>query len=371
MNDTPQNSDTEYSKLTEQFGAEQIHQGHLDDLPTYPPTHRGLYFAHRDLDEFIDSPDSIVTGFGPSGPLHLGHAIPLYMAKRYQDEFGVDVYIPLSDDEKRMTRDLTFDEIGGYLKENIRDVLAVGFDLDKTHLIVDSLHADAIYPLAVELSTHLTTATVEGVYGKRSNVGEMFYPSVQTAHILLPQFIEAPQQTLVPVAGDQDPHIRVCRDIAGKLEGVNKPSAILSRTLPALSGDEEMSSSQDVPNITLGHDPDSILALLNKHAHSGGRKSKQEHRQKGGVPEEDIPFQYLRFLFESDDDELVSLREKYESGELLSGELKQYAAEQIERFLREHQRRKQQVTKEDVRASLLSSNQIQEARAYAQVDYEL
>ncbi|ELZ21760.1 tryptophanyl-tRNA synthetase, partial [Haloterrigena salina JCM 13891] len=59
-----------------------------------------------------------------------------------------------------------------------------------------------------------------------------------------------------------------------------------------------------------------------------------------GDPTVDVPFQYLRFFFESDDERLKRIAADYRSGDLLSGELKDLAIERITEFLADHQRRR-------------------------------
>ncbi|WP_435320171.1 tryptophan--tRNA ligase [Haloarchaeobius sp. TZWSO28] len=336
----------DYDRLLEQFGADRLTPEQVARFPDHPMLRRGIYYAGRDVDPYLDAaendePHSIVTGIGPSGPMHLGHVLVFYLAKRLQEATGAHVYIPLSDDEKYYSKDLTYPEIGEYTRQNLRDLLAVGFDPDLTTIVVDTADADVVYPLASAFAKHLTQATVDATYGDPENVGLSFYPAVQTAHLLLPQLVHGAHPTLVPVAVDQDPHVRVCRDVAAKQRfPVRKPGALLGKFLPDLSGPGKMSSSADVPSITLDDDPGTVRDTVLTHAFSGGRSSLDEHREHGGDPAVDVSFQLLRFFFEPDDDEVERLAREYRAGELLSGELKERAAERISEFLTAHQDRK-------------------------------
>jgi len=336
----------DYEKLIDRFGADRLTDDQLARFPEHPLLRRRTFYAGRDIDEYLeaaeaDAPHAIVTGRGPSGPMHLGHVLPLYLAKRLQQETGATVYIPLSDDEKFLAKAQSFAEIGQHTRENLRDVLAVGFDPDRTRLIIDTVDADVIYPLAVRLATHLTPATVEAVYGEQDTVGLQFYPAVQATHLLLPQLVGGRQPTLVPIAVDQDPHVRVCRDIAAKETlPVEKPGALLGRFLPSLEGPGKMSSSADAPSIDLTAAPETVAETIRTHAYTGGRATLEEHREKGGDPSVDVPFQYLRFFFEPDDGELERIAADYRSGDLLSGELKEIAIDRITTFLAAHQRRR-------------------------------
>ena len=47
------------------------------------------------------------------------------------------------------------------------------------------------------------------------------------------------------------------------------------------------------------------------------------HRKIGGDTDVDVSFQYLKMFFEPDDAKLESIRVKYSSGDMLTGELKE------------------------------------------------
>ncbi|SFC29859.1 tryptophanyl-tRNA synthetase [Halobiforma haloterrestris] len=339
----------DYEKLLERFGAEPLTTDQVDRFPDRPAIRRGFFYAGRDVDRYLEAaesgdPHAIVTGRGPSGSMHLGHVLPLYLAKHLQRETGATVYVPLSDDEKFLAKEGSLESIGEHTRDNLRDILAVGFDPERTRIVVDTVDADLIYPLAVRLADYLTPATVDAVYGQQGTVGLQFYPAVQAAHLLLPQLVAGRQPTLVPVAIDQDPHVRVCRDVAARESlPVEKPGALLGRFLPSLEGPGKMSTSGNAPSIGLADDPETVAATIRDHAYTGGRATLEEHREKGGDPSVDVPFQYLRYCFEPDDDDLERIAERYRAGDLLSGELKEIAIDRITDFLAAHQRRREEL----------------------------
>ena len=359
----------DYEKLLEQFGADPLTDEQIHRLPDHPSVRRRIFYAGRDVDRYLaaaeaDEDHAIVTGIGPSGPLHLGHVLPLYLAKRFQEATGATVYLPFSDDEKYLAKDQSFESIGDHTRENLRDVLAVGFDPDRTRIVIDTADADVIYPIAVRLAKGLTPATIDAVYGEGPNVGLSFYPAVQATHLLLPQLVAGRQPTLIPIAIDQDPHVRVCRDLAGKEElPVEKPGALLGRFLPSLDGPGKMSSSEragespgdsagksasdsaggTAPSIELGDDREMVARKIRDYAYTGGAETVEAHRERGGDPAVDVPFQYLRFGFEPDDETLDRIAADYRSGDLLSGELKEIAIERIAEFLDAHQHRRSEL----------------------------
>lgn len=223
--------DIDYDGLLDEFGADALTDDQIATFPdpVHPLVRRTVFYAERDVDDFFAAanagePHSIVTGRGPSRPMHIGHIFPVYFAKHLQDQTGAVVYIPFSDDEKYFLKDESLEEINGHTRENLLDLFAVGFDPERTRIIVGTAGADMVYPLATAFAKEVTQSTIEATYGEPENIGLSFYPAVQATHLLLPQLVEGGRPTLVPIAVDQDPHVRVCRDIAAKQRyDVGKP----------------------------------------------------------------------------------------------------------------------------------------------------
>lgn len=367
--------DVDYDRLLEEFGADALTPEQRANFPApgHPLVRRDVFYAGRDVDQFLDAanggePHSVVTGRGPSGPMHIGHVLPFYFAKYLQDQTGALVYVPISDDEKYLLGRASLEEIGDHTRENLRDVLAVGFDPERTRIVVDTADADVVYPLATAFAREVTQSTVDATYGPPENVGLSFYPAVQTAHLLLPQLVEGRHPTLVPIAVDQDPHVRVCRDVAAKQRyDVDKPGALLSKFLPSLEGPGKMSSSDDAPGILLSDDRQTVLEKIRTHAYSGGRTSLAEHRERGGDPEVDVAYRYLYYFFEESDERVERLAREYREGSLLSGELKELAAGKIADFLEAHQERRRELgpLEEALEPYRLTEAERQEARRRA------
>jgi tryptophanyl-tRNA synthetase len=177
------------------------------------------------------------------------------------------------------------------------------------------------------------------------NIGWIFYPAVQVAHILLPQVLFGKMETVVPVAIDQDPYLRIARDLAPKY-GFLKPKTILSKFFPSLEDPFGKMSSSGEKLISLDDDFETIKRKIKKYAFSGGRPTIEEHKKYGGNPDIDVSFLYLYYFFEEDDKKIEELREKYKKGELLTKDLKNYAAEKIWEFLKEFQEKKEVIKEE-------------------------
>ncbi len=344
--------EVDYEKLLREFGLEKLDDKVLKKLPK--PLHiyieRGLFYAHRDLGKALETYKetgklSIVTGRGPSGRMHIGHLIPFEMAKWFQETLGVNVYICISDDEKFCVhRELSLEEVEKYAMENILDILALGFKPGKTFVLRDFEFTD-IYKYACRVSRHITFSMVRAIFGlkEESNIGWIFYPAIQCAHLLIPQFLSEPHPVIVPIGIDQDPFIRLCRDVAPKLKLV-KPSAILSKFLPGLLNPRgKMSTTGSEVCIWLTDTYKEIRKKLFKYAFTGGQPTVEEQRAKGGNPDICVVYMWLEKVFERDSKKIAERKRKCMSGELLCGECKEDLAKYIASFLEEHRRRREKI----------------------------
>ena len=164
----------------------------------------------------------------------------------------------------------------------------------------------------------------------------IFYTSLQSA----PCFIED-MPVLIPFGVDQDPHFRITRDIAPKINKP-KPALIHNIMIPALGGPKgKMSASNENETIYTTDSPEAVKKKINKYAFSGGQPNVEEHRKKGGNPDIDVSYQYLRIFFEQDDKKLEQIHDDYKSGKMLTGELKQILIEKINKFLASHQEKRE------------------------------
>lgn len=61
----------------------------------------------------------------------------------------------------------------------------------------------------------------------------------------------------------------------------------------------------------------------------------------------DIPFQYLGYFLE-DEEELMRIKKEYESGRMLTGEVKKILIQELQKLIGEFQERRKNVTQEVV-----------------------
>ncbi len=347
----------DYDKLIKEFGVSKIDDDLLKRLEKHTGElhhflKRGIFFAQRDLEFALKEYEKgknlfLYTGCGPSGPIHMGHAMVWMFTKWLQERLDVDLYFQFTDDEKFMLKkERSYEEIQEHLYDNMLDVAALGFDPEKTHFIIDTKHAGVMYPEAIKVAKKITFSTVKSVFGftNDTNIGMIFFTSMQAVPAFLPSVIKKKKMAcLIPHAIDQDPHFRVTRDVIPKL-GYPKPASVQSRFLPGLAGmseDGKLSSSTGVA-IYLTDDPKTVKKKINKYAFSGGRDTVEEHRKSGGDPDIDVAYQWLTF-FEEDDEKLKRVYDDYRSGSLLSGELKQILIDKLNTFLAEHQKRREEM----------------------------
>ena len=166
---------------------------------------------------------------------------------------------------------------------------------------------------------------------------------MQTVPSFLPSVLKNKEiPCLIPHGVDQDPHFRIARDVLPKL-GHLKPASIQCSFLPPLQGvGGKMSSSKEESAIYTTDDAKTVANKINKYAFSGGRATLEEHKKRGGNPEVDVSFQYLKMFFEPDDKRLEKIEAMYKSGDLSIGELKKILIDKINAFLKEHQKKRKE-----------------------------
>ena len=346
-----------YDKTVKDFGISKIDPKLLKELEKQTGSlhhllRREIFFAHRDLkfalDQYKKKNLFLYTGCGPSGPIHMGHAMVWQFTKWLQDSLGLDLWFQFTDDEKFLFKNQTFEETQKWLHENMLDVIAMGFNPKKTHFLIDTKHASLIYPEAIKVAKRITFSTAKATFGftNENNIGTIFYVSMQAVPAFLPSILKKKKMAcLIPHAIDQDPMFRITRDVIPKL-GHYKPASIQGRFLPGLKGMQQGKMSSSVGEvIKMTDSPNQVKKKINKYAFSGGQTTVEEHRKKGGNPDIDVAYQWLLF-FEEDDEKLQQIYKDYKSGTLLSGELKKILIDKINKILADHQKRRLKAEKQ-------------------------
>lgn len=344
--------EVDYNKLIREFGVEKINDKLLERIKKHTKElhlflRRKIFFSHRDLNWLLDEYEKgnkffLYTGRASSkgSKVHLGHLIPWILCKWLQDKFNAEMWFQFPDEEKFLYKPgVSLKDTEKATYEDMLDVIALGFKPGKTHFLIDTKHANLMYKEACKVAKKITFSTVKASFGfnDSNNIGSIFYTSMQAVPAFLPSIIKKKNiPCLIPLGIDQDPHFRISRDVMPKL-GFYKPAILHSVFLPPLTGVGGKMSTSNESSIFTTDTPEQVEMKIRKYAFSGGQPTTAEHRKKGGNPDIDVSFQYLRMFFEPDDKKLEKIYNDYKSGKLLTSELKDYLIKKINKFLKHHQ----------------------------------
>jgi tryptophanyl-tRNA synthetase len=339
--------DIDYGKLVKEFGISP-----LKELPEEFEKEllfrRGFIFAHRDIQRILESIRDkkkfvMMTGLMPTGKFHLGHMMIAKQMVFYQN-LGAKIYIAVADIEAYNARGQSLEDSKKIAEDYILNYIALGlkpencviyFQSDRSK---DGVKASAYYRLQNMLSRHATFNEFKAVYGEITP-GKMLASLLQASDMLHPQLpeFEGSCPVVIPVGIDQDPHLRLARDITKRMKGFKfvQLSSTYNLFLTGLKGGK-MSASDSNSFIAMTDSANEVKKKINRYAFSGGQPTLEEHRKNGGNPDVDVSFQYLKVL-EEDDGKLAQVYEDYKSGKMLTGELKKLAIDKINDFLKEHQ----------------------------------
>jgi tryptophanyl-tRNA synthetase len=160
----------------------------------------------------------------PSGEMHLGNKMVLDQAL-YMQSLGADVYLLVADIESYGARGVPLDVARHRAIESyILNYIALGLKAERCQIYFQSTRT-AVKDLAYILPKKTNWSTMRSIYGfgDQTNMTHVFAPLVQVGDILHVQLEKygGPRPTLVPVGVDQDPHMRLTRDIAASYRFFN------------------------------------------------------------------------------------------------------------------------------------------------------
>ncbi|KAG5438218.1 hypothetical protein PCANB_003069 [Pneumocystis canis] len=351
----------DYTRLIEKFGTNYIDDTLLERFErlTGKKLHRLLrrkiVFSHRDFSNILDhyeqkKPFYIYTGRGPN------------------------------DEKYLFKQELTLEDTRQYAKENAKDIIACGFDPDKTLIFADTYSiSGAFYHNIVRVSKYITYSKCKATFGFKEeyailnildifyriysdSIGKYHFVSIQAAPSFSNSFpnifgTRTDIPCLIPMAIDQDPYFRLTRDVSDRL-GYLKPSLIHTKFFPSLQGHgTKMSGSLEHTAIYMSDTVSQIKNKINKYAFSGGGATLEEHIKKGGNPDLDVSFTYLMYFLENDD-ELEKIRCDYSSGKMLTSELKAITIKVLQDFIIGFQEQLALVTDDIVSHFMNSSRKI-------------
>ncbi len=342
----------DYRRLVEQFGLSEVTERHLEIFGDAPFFRRRIIFAHRDLDVIAEAIRSgkeyaVLTGIKPTGEYHLGtfQTVKEFVYFQRKSESALAVFA-IADIEAWEDNGQDFDVSRRVAVSNVADLLAAGLDPERSYVYFQSREI-RVQEIAALAARGITLSTMRAVYGER-HMGLYLSALVQIGDILLPQHPDfgGPKPTIVPVGVDQDPHLRLTRDVTAKLRskwGFLEPASTYHLIIRSLLGDKKMSKRDPMSYISLRDDEELVRRKI-MNAFTGGRETATLQRELGGEPWRCVVYEIAKFhLYPNDDRELERIYSECTAGERLCGECKAQIVEELVREMREHEKRREEV----------------------------
>ena len=338
----------DYGRLQSEFGIEGVDRL----LPRFkklsPHLSRGIDFGQRDLGRILDAIDSnkpfaVMSGIKPDGTFHLGNKMTADDMVFFQSlSRKATVFYAIADVEAYCDNGIPFEESSKMAVQNVADILALGLDPERTVAYLQSEEMRVMRLMTI-FSRGITNNMLRAIYGERP-IGLYISALIQAGDILMPQLQEfgGPKPVLVPVGADQDPHIRLTRDLAARYHddfGFIPPSSIYHRLEMALTGGFKMSKRDASSGFTLDEDPRSAAKKV-MAAFTGGRATVEEQRRLGAEADKCPVYDLYRFHFAIDDEHVKRVYDECTGGIRLCGECKQEAAALVKKYLEAHQKKR-------------------------------
>ncbi len=348
--------DEEIERLISEFGIERLEEIMRQSLIKNRFVRRKIIFGHRSLSDIFKAiekkqPWAVISGIKPSGPFHLGTLTTALEIVEFQ-KMGGKAYYCIADIESWEDNGITYEEAEEDAVDNLADILALGLDPDNAYIWRQSKEP-IVKDVCFKVGRLLTQNMVNAIYGEKP-FGLYLAALIQTGDIILPQVMDGVQPTIVPVGIDQDPHIRLTRDLTrryykevkkdGKIiqEAFFLPGATYHKLIPGLDGSDKMSKRNPNSYFTFNEDLGSIAKKI-KGALTGGRRNKQEQQELGGEPQKCMIYKIMMYHFEEDDNKLSEIFESCITGNLLCGECKQNCMEKVLNFIENHREKKEKL----------------------------
>jgi len=386
-------------KLFSDFGIEPIGTA-TSGLPEVPSfMRRGIVVGHRDYGRIADairtgSPFNVMTGFMPSGHPHLGHLMVMKEVV-WHVQHGGRGYIGVADREAHAVRGMSWEQCKEYGREYLACLYALGYEGTTYYQSENTPLKD----LAFEAATKINFSELQAIYGFTQDTALAHAMSVatQVADILFPQLDCGPSPTVVPVGIDQDPHIRLTRDVAYKLRmflveqrdgcisvrSKNAPEAAIEAVHRVFPGSKKYEGHVDIPGASCEAVEEKVRAIEIEHGGfgfflpsatyhtfmpglqggkmsssvpesfisfwetdkdlkkkvmaslTGGRMTLDEQKKLGGEPEKCSVYLLNLFHMAPDDAELAEICRKCRAGEMMCGTCKKETFERTKEYLKD------------------------------------
>lgn len=341
----------DYEKAAENFGIQAIPEEIRKFFKDNRFFSRNIIIAHRDFNKVFEriklkEPFIQMTGIASSGEVHFGHKVIVdlllslkkYNSRNYFGICDIDGYVSRPDFKVP-----SLNKAKEYAINNLANVLALG--LEKKDVFIQSKKEQRYYEFAFELSKKITGNMFKAVYG-HLDLGKISANLLQYADILHPQLseYEGKMPSVTAIGLEQDPHIRVCRDIAKRLPyDFELPSSLYITYQGGLLANKKMSSSEPETAIFLDDTEETAEKKL-RNTFTGGRESIEKQKQLGGKPEICRIFELYRF-HHPDNNSVKETEQDCKGGKLMCKDCKKKCVEFITSFLKDHQKKLVKTTK--------------------------
>ncbi len=189
---------------------------------------RSIIFGHRDYGRVLEAvaarrPFGVISGFMPSGRAHLGAKMVMEEIVWHQ-KMGGDATVAVADMEAHAVRNISWERCREWgIREYVLSLIALGLEPDRAKVYFQSENRQ-VQDLAFRLAKEANHSELKAIYGfsGETTLAHMLCPAVQAADILAPPLDEklgGSRPLVVPVGVDQDPHIRLTRDLAARVSG--------------------------------------------------------------------------------------------------------------------------------------------------------
>ena len=216
----------DYNKLFSEFGISSFEQILPQLQNPHPYMRRKIIFGHRNYDSVLAAmkrhePFGVMSGFMPSGRAHFGHMMVMNEIIWHQ-QHGADAYAAIANMEAHAVRGISWEKCRSLgINEYLLSLIALGFEPKENSHIYFQSENYKMRNLAFELGREANFSEVSAIYGfsGETHISHMESVMAQSADILHPQLKEfgGPKPVVIPVGADQDPHIKLTRDLAYRM----------------------------------------------------------------------------------------------------------------------------------------------------------
>ena len=251
-----------------------------------------------------DGRKRILTGYRPTGKLHLGH-LHGNLGRMLELQQEADCFFFIADWHALTTEYKESAPLRQNVEEMVLDWLAAGIDPDKAHVYRQSdlpeipelfLVMALITPLGwLERVPTYKEQLVQLNHKEINTFGFLGYPALQAADIL------SVQADAVPVGEDQLPHLELTREIARRFnflygEYFVEPASMLSQFTRIVGTDGRKMSKSYGNAITLNDTPEAIAATVREMITDPARVTKKDQ----GTPEKCTAVFQLQKVYSTD-----------------------------------------------------------------------